>query len=412
MNSETSILKSASITVHSTLRIGNRFFKWVLGIYLVIAPINWLPGISLTNYNILKTNVFILLVLILLKDQVKKPTSFISIKGFIIILLSAVFAFFNAVDASAMYSAIKDITIPFLLIIIIYNYRGSGLELLNIFKWVVMISIFISLLIVFSNLTGSFDLMSPDPWDNLFSNSGLGGYRTGWSNSLFLVVPFILYYSKRVYGRYITLWSTIGVFVIMAAQFISGGRAGLLASFSSIILFATSDIRLLILYAVLMYFAFDYLQSDYVYKQLRLEKNKSIVSYNEQDVDETSSYRMGGYIVGLELFKSKPVLGYGFGQADVLTDKFGYHSDIHNVWLKRMVEGGVLFVGSLIFFFLHFSKQIVKINKSTPSNVSFYKALVIPALLISFLEPNYMIGSVQGEAFFWVMVGFLLRNEN
>jgi len=275
-----------------------------------------------------------------------------------------------------------------------------------------MISIFISLLIVFSNLTGSFDLMSPDPWDNLFSNSGLGGYRTGWSNSLFLVVPFILYYSKRVYGRYITLWSTIGVFVIMAAQFISGGRAGLLASFSSIILFATSDIRLLILYAVLMYFAFDYLQSDYVYKQLRLEKNKSIVSYNEQDVDETSSYRMGGYIVGLELFKSKPVLGYGFGQADVLTDKFGYHSDIHNVWLKRMVEGGVLFVGSLIFFFLHFSKQIVKINKSTPSNVPFYKALVIPALLISFLEPNYMIGSVQGEAFFWVMVGFLLRNEN
>ena len=82
---------------------------------------------------------------------------------------------------------------------------------------------------IVSYFTGVVDLKANGPWDSSFSQAGFGGYRTGYSDSLFLFVPFLVYWHREKKKGFISI-ETFAIVTIIVAQYLSGGRAGLLAS--------------------------------------------------------------------------------------------------------------------------------------------------------------------------------------
>jgi hypothetical protein len=101
--------------------------------------------------------------------------------------------------------------------------------------------------------------------------------------------------------------------------------------------------------------------------------------------------------------------GNGFGASINLT---GQSVDIHNTWLKRLVDGGVLFVAPLILLFYSVyvsAVRNIKLRQLGKNHLMMFRTLFFLALLISMGEPNYLVGSFQGEAFFWALVGSILK---
>jgi magnesium-transporting ATPase (P-type) len=123
-------------------------------------------------------------------------------------------------------NAIVDIILPFI-ILWIFNFQKKY------YYWCIhkasLIIAFICLFSIISFFTGIYNVKPNGPWSSTFGEAAFGGYSTGYSNSLFLFVPFLVFwhrkYNKKLFSR-----ETIAIITIIVAQYIAGGRAGLIAS--------------------------------------------------------------------------------------------------------------------------------------------------------------------------------------
>lgn len=386
---------------------------------------NWVPGVSLGIYNATKVGLFALLFIIsFFRSPLLGPSRFLSFSGMFLVLFVSSYALVSAYSVNAAYEALKDLTLPFGFILIIYNYKGSNERLLNVLYAAATTVGIVCLFGVLSYLTGYFDFTPPDPFNDTFSISGFGGYRTGWSNSIFLFVPLIIFYHLLKYGK--LNWISIGlIFSIISSEFLSGGRAGLISSLLCVIVFSARRVAIVVPLAILATLSYVYLPQEVVTEKFRAApeivargRNLKFITQDEY-VDGLTSYRLVGYKVGFELFSKSPLIGFGFGQSDPLSDQMGYGPDIHNVWLKRMIEGGILIFLMLAFLFYSVYRVIIKNLthiRVTFSNREyafwvFFQTLFFIGLAISMVEPNYLIGSIQGEAFFWICLAFLMREQ-
>lgn len=387
---------------------------------------NWVPGVPLGAYNAIKTGLFVALVLLsFFRTPFASPSRFLSVSGFLLVLLLSSYALVGAYSLNSAYEALKDLSLPFVFVLVIYNYEGSNVRLLSILynaAWVIGV---VCLLSVVSYLTGYFDFVPPGPFQDNFSTTGFGGYRTGWSNSIFLFVPLIIFYNILRYGK--LNWVSIGLlFGIMASQFLSGGRAGLICSMVCIAAFSARRVAIIIPIAILTVVSYYYLPENVITEKLRTApeivargRNVKFISEDEY-LDGLTSYRIVGYRIGIELFSRAPFIGFGFGQSDPLSDKMGYGPDIHNVWLKRMIEGGLLLLFLVVFLFYNVYKRIrtslqhIQLAFQERKYVFrvFFQTLYFLGLTISMVEPNYLIGSIQGEAIFWISLAFLMREQD
>lgn len=395
-------------------------------LYCVLSPMNWIPGIPLGFYNAAKIGLFILLTLLsFFLTPMSSPSRLLSFKGLMLVLFVSSYAFINAYNSNTAYESLKDICLPFVIILIIYNYQGSNEQLLSILYKAALVVGIVCFLSLISYLTGYFDFNPPAPFKDSFSSTAFGGYRTGWSNSVFLFVPFIIFYSLHKEGKLngISILLLLG---ILSSQFLSGGRAGLLSSLICIAVFSLKRLAIILPIVMLACIIYFYLPENILTEKFRTDpkivaRGKSLKFMSDEEyVDGLTSNRIIGYKIGFELFLGSPLIGYGFGQSDPLSDQMGYSPDIHNVWLKRMIEGGLLLFFILASIFYNAHKHIKKKlkNLNTPHTEReyvfwfFFRTLFYLALAISMVEPNYLIGSIQGEAIFWISLAFLLRDQN
>lgn len=387
--------------------------KYLISIYVLLAPINWVPFITVSNLVLFKSLIFILLFISSVNVlKLEFPSVFTSFVGLLFILLTASLGMVSA--SSSLFENLKDIILPFLTIWIFYNVKLNESQLLDAFLIGIAGIAIICMLSIISHVTGVFNFTSPAPWFDDFGHGALGGYRTGWANSLFLFVPFLLYYLNV--GRNFSFPIVVGLVAICGSQYISGGRAGFFASLASIILFSLRNSKSLIVVSLLAYLVITFIPEEAFIQQFRAE-NINSQYFNQEDVNRISSGRYEGYKVGLDLFLDRPLYGYGFGMSDDLSDLKGYMPEIHNTWLKRLIDGGLVFTVPLFLLFFHcffkIRSKIIKLKledrKRYKATYIFFISLFFPALIITMVEPNYLFGSFQGEAFFWIMIGYLLR---
>ena len=398
------------------------FLLFLLDSYLILSIVNWLPAISIQTLSFLKLGLFVSIFVVLVSQvRIKFPSRLLSVDGLLLLVGFSGIAIIQASNNNTIFLHLKDLVGPFISIWVMYNLPAGRNVIVDNLNKVTVVVVGICYLSVLSNIMPQFDLVAPHPFNSMFSKSGLGGYRTGWSNSLFLFVPFIFYNNIIRSGRYFTWKGFFMVAPILLCQYLSGGRAGLLASIATIAFIGLQDIRITVLIVLSLIGALEILPAASIEEQFRtsdqyIGRGKSVAHMSEFEYfDRLSSYRLTGYVAGWKLFENKPFIGYGLGESDFLSDRLNYNPDIHNVWLKRLVEGGMLMTLPLVAFFFHVSKKVFEITKKENGSIiperTLFLSLFIPAIVISLLEPNYLIGSFQGEAFFWFIIGFLLRSD-
>ena len=386
----------------------------VLQVYLTLAPINWLPFVSPVVINLIKY----LLVLILsyqtfvTKGISVKPYYFFSFNYLLLIIVCALPAIFRTYD-NVIYN-ILDYVFIFLLFWIIRGAALSRQELFDIFYKVAITIGAIGLLSLASALSG-ITITSPAPWHDPFSVSALGGYRTGWSNSLFLYMPLLLFYFIQSQNRKTKIYCIIAIAGILASQILSGGRSGFICSILSITIFSKFNIKGIIVLLLLTLLVSQSVSYITIEKFFRASDQQLETKAGTSNIDKISSGRIQGYTLGVKFFTDSPLWGNGFGASEYLSELRGYKPDIHNTWLKRFVDGGILLLLPIVILFYKCYKSGVRNIKEQHLSGNYlimFRTLFFLALFISMGEPNYLVGSFQGEAFFWAMISSFLLGYN
>jgi hypothetical protein len=293
-------------------------------------------------------------------------------------------------------NALVDVILPFV-IIWIFNFQKEYYY--RCIHKASLVIAFICLLSIFSYYSGIFNIIANGPWRSTFGKAAFGGYSTGYSNSLFLFVPFLVFWHRKFNKKLFSI-ETFAIITIIVAQYIAGGRAGLMASLLVFILgYKFPAIYKVIIILMLIPFT----QSEEFKVQMRIVN----VYGDEIDSDRISSGRiaLGNYYI--EKFNENPIIGYGFGSKDEIDE-----IDVHIVWLKNAVNGGIFYVIFLILIFVSVFFNVRSHRSSlTKEEMKLFMTLFLISFLITFLEPNYLIGSVQGEFVYWLIISLMLKKN-
>ena len=187
--------------------------------------------------------------------------------------------------------------------------------------------------------------------------------------------------------------------IIILAQYFAGGRAGLLAS----ILVFIIGYKFSIIYKIgILYLIFLFIQSDEFLIHMRI-----LNPYGDEiDIDRISSGRIGLNTYYYEKFLERPLFGYGFGSHEEFSGL-----EVHNVWLKNAITGGIFYLILLFFIFISIVFIFLKNTYLVKEEKLLFYSLFFISFIITFLEPNYLIGSVQGEFVYWLLISLLLKQK-
>ena len=233
----------------------------------------------------------------------------------------------------------------------------------------------------------------------VFGQAAFGGYSTGYSNTLFLFVPFLVFWHRKEAKGFIS-FDTFAIISIIVSQYFAGGRAGLLAS---LLVFFLGYKFSIIYKIVIVIMLIPLIQSEEFLIQMRVVN----VYGDEIDEDRISSGRitLGNYY--LEKFQERPFFGYGFGDKPEIDN----NHDVHIVWLKNAINGGVFYVLFLLGIFISiFFNVLLRLKYLSKEEIRLFLSLFLVSFIITFLEPNYLIGSVQGEFVYWILMSLLMKN--
>ena len=372
----------------------SNLYIYFLTLYLILSVVNWLPVISIGLIRGVKYILFIFIFFYELKyHSFKFPSFYLSPIGLLLVLMSMSFGLY----LSPNISSFVDILLPFL-IIWIFNFKKN-----TYYKVILNASLiiaFICFLSIISNFTGIYNIEPNGPWSSTFGKAAFGGYSTGYSNSLFLFVPFLVFWHRKENKGFFSK-ETFAIITIIIAQYIAGGRAGLLASLLIFFLgYKFSIVYKLIIVIMLI----PLIQSEEFLIQMRIVN----VYGDEIDEDRISSGRIELGTYYLDKFYERPFFGYGFGEKE----EIDANHDVHIVWLKNAINGGFFYVLFLLGIFLSiFITVLLNSFFLSKEEMWLFLSIFFISFLITFLEPNYLIGSVQGEFVYWLIISLMMKKQ-
>ncbi len=404
----------------------NIMTSMIWAIYLGLSPVYWLPFMTTQNLYYFKLMLVASAVVFswlaaAIRQSIQFPPGMLGPAGFIILILSASFAFIQS-EPSLLLRRFQDFSLGFIMMWTMYVYAADEVRTLNIFMMSSIIIGGLGMLTITSKYFGVPSWHAPAIFRSMpLSISGFGSLRTGWSNGLVFFIPYLCILAYGILKRN-NLRLIVGIFLVfcvIGSQSIVGGRAGLLASLLALgwlaynflpkIIFVTIvsiSVTLAIVYAGLFY---EHLRLD------RLDTGGSMLG----TLDYFSAGRITSYLFAIKEIMQHPILGSGFGNAGI-----GGH-EIHNLWLRMAVEGGV-FLPLVFFYFvvrlLKFSLRSIR-HQALSSNkqfsdeikrniniVTIYRVVIYSGILISMFEPNVLLGSFQNSALWWATAGALLAH--
>jgi O-antigen ligase len=401
-----------------------RVARYVLTAYMASAPVSWLPGVGVGGLARAKLGIAAFGCALVWTYAVQRGrgihTPARSLIALGVVILAAGFAFAQG-HPDIVTHRVLDFVFGISMLWTFYlllrlggkPFRALG-EAGIIIALLGLITIS-SLLFQMPNWESPTVFMAKPLWAG-----GFGSTRTSWSNGIALFLPcaFAFLAQRRDRARFVGLAAvSVG---ILGSQVVSGGRAGLLgATFG--LLFVSWKL-LSRRSAIALWFAGAvgaFLLSPYLAVQLRFTRlsEQTVMSHA---LDRFSAGRLKSSAAAIRLAEARPLTGYGFGQTDLryVTNA----RDIHNLWLRLLVDGGVFLPLAFLFFTgivarsafqclsLHrrSSRSGMVVRKPTSAALVALPAVFGSGVLVTLFEPNYLLGTFQISAVWWAGAGVLL----
>lgn len=397
--------------------------SWCLSLYLGTAPVYWLPGVPQSVVNATKIILFVvpigmMLLRVMAGGKIYLPKEPWGPMGFVALMVLSATGLVQATEMSVANAFVVNIMAGAGFMWCFFNLTRQGADVGLIFLRAVVIISFLSLFPVVHKFTGLPDWEAPLSVQQVVFNepffiTGFGARRTGWSGGLafYLPIAVFLFMARSVKNsvfRQILCITMAGC--IFFSQIVSGGRAGILASFITLEAWIlTLRQRLIALVLVVSIAVFSFYFSEFWIELFRLPDQWTDI--NRDDLDSFSNRRISGYVVAIENIQEQPFFGYGIDQIIVVEQ--GIPLRIHNVWLKWAVEFGIFMP---MWFFFMISIVLVraarifkrlKRNRVDRGLVTASGLMVIVGIFVSMFEPGTLIGSFHYSAIWWAAVGVI-----
>lgn len=379
-----------------------------LTFFLVVGPIYWLPGLPSFALFLVKAGSLALLLMLpylSFRKEIYAVPPFLPSVIVGTLILAAVPA-----AASLSFSFLSYLVVSAFVVLgySLAKYYGPEAVLDCIFYSVIGFSVFGA--VVFIDFVSGGIFLNPIHETRLYLyQTGFHGGRTGWTGicNLFLAFALIgLYLGASGLKRSFLIFSVV---TLLLNLFLVDSRGGLLtgAVVVAFYLFALgrdSKAKLVLLSIVFVSMAavFFHQFSD----RLLVSRIYLSVFAPEELRSGITSGRAEGYLVALDLYLSAPLLGLG----DVDMREFGQEVEkVHNVWLRVLVEQGLL--GFLALLFFAFSVFLSLFRKSQHPRVV-YVLLLTAGLLPTLFEPTGVFGNFFATSLFWVALGVFIGENN
>lgn len=394
-----------------------------------IAPVFWLPGVSIAAVDAIKTSIFVIgaglfFFRLWANSKVYLPRGLWGPVGFMGLIILSLPGFVQSTGNFITLQSIYHIILPFLFLWCFFNLTLYVADLRPIFRRAAIIISLFSAIHVVNYFTGMPDFRAPYP--DPFTTIGFGAAATGWSNglALYLSIMIILTMSKSDENSYLhkIIWIALAA-CITGSQIASEGRAGILTSFliltMSTFLFPKRQFFVLVCCAVsialiaLIYLILNHDLTIDVFLMTDSFKLNRLISMDVFDLDHFSSGRIEQYIYAIEKILQRSLFGHGVGTALVFKSNEGL-LEIHNHWLRMMVEYGIsqpLFFAAMIGVAVYHAARLFSKPNTTAMNreLAIQSFLVVIAgVFLSFLEPRIFVGSFQNGAIWWSSIGVIL----
>ena len=411
------------------------FAPWLLSLFLALGPVYWLPGIDMRalqrfDWGILLMSLALVLGTELLKGRRPFPAGWLGPLGFGGILLLWLPGLVQASEPFQVVIFLFELGLCSAFFWCFYCIARDGGDVRAIFQRAFVIIVILAGIALLRTLLNTSDWQSSCQWDYAYI-TGFGIRHTIWSVGLAVFVPVGALFFLPKGSRRPLAWKflgIIGIAVLIGSQFVSSGRSGILSS-----LLVLGALMLLpsfrrpafavVLIGLLASIAF---LDDSCAKHLKLDRwavteptsravNPDV--WAKTPLDNLSTRRVQGYLLGLEKVAERPLLGHGLKQVRLDTP-WGTQTEIHNLWLKWAVYTGIaaplllLFVVTLT---LRAGWRIFRDQSRSPTEreeAALLGLILLSGLLISMLEIDIPIGVFQRTAIWWAAAGTLVGRQS
>jgi hypothetical protein len=387
---------------------------FLLSSYLGFSPVYWWPGVGPQILDAVKLIVIGLAVSLIwfqaiLNSRLAFPKGPTGPMGLVMLLVLSFMAAFQSALTMYLYQ-LKDYLLPFLTLWTFVFYVNIGQEPSRVLNLATVIIGAHCVLVCTSKFLGVPDwsgprtFVAPELWI-----SGFGSLRTGWSCSVALFVPIALSITLQgQYGKLRRMVFGILAVAIVLSQLVVAGRTGILASFIGITWIITGGgyRRWFPVFAGIAVAAL-FLAGDFLYKAMRLGDVGGHVG-SVKDLNKFSAHRVESDLAAWNIFLESPITGHGFHEIT-----FG-GSEIHNLWLRLAVEGGV-FLPLGLAWIVWSIWSAARRSESTSGPVAekqlptrCYQAVILMGVVMSMFEPRILLGTFQLTAIWWATAGIAI----
>lgn len=384
----------------------------VLMLYLGLAPIYWLPGISFELLGLVKIILFVVAAGLLflagiVGDRARLPAGLLGPAGLGLSLLATAGGIFQSEMALAI-NVTKDYLLVFSTLWMFYLLAQMNIDAERILMGASALVALACAPVFASKYLGGPDFAGPAQFvaDHLWI-SGFSSLRTGWSNGIALyVAPLLLVLVRPArYAVLLRCFAVLGVCAIILSQITVAGRAGMLASVLIVVFaFAARGYRKTLVVMSIAVAVFVVSNLDLVASHLRITRDYT-ASRGTDDMDTISAGRLQGDIVGIQRALESPFIGHGLGEAVV------GGGEIHNVWIRLANESGLLAPLVLLIVVVMVSRRALFLSRQSGddrnqrfrSNV--YLGVILGGLVMTMLEPRVLLGTFQISVMWWAFAG-------
>lgn len=393
------------------------FLQLIVGTYLGLAPIYWLPGISSETLGNVKIGLFILSVTLVVivamaGNKIRIPVGMAGPLGLALTILSTAGSLLHA-ETHLIFTTLKDYILVFTTLWIIYVMVQIRINIEQTMVFSALMVACACAVVVAAKYAGGPDFKGPAEYlaDHLWI-SGFGSLRTGWSNGVALyVMPLALVFGRKNTRVNFALkfGSILAILAIVLSQYIVAGRAGLLASILiiGIALNYPGKRKFLMILAVAGSLLL-LLNSNSFYEQMRIIREDT--GHAEVgSFDTISAGRLEGSLIGIRKALESPIFGNGL-QSVIIG-----HDEIHNLWIRLAAESGFpapIVLLSIVFIIVK-AAYISSRNRNDTAEGRYqynvYLGGILAGLFISMLEPRILLGTFQISIMWWVFAGIVLH---
>ena len=427
------------------MRSRETLVPWLLSISLALGPIYWLPGLSMGMVSWIGWAIFLLTVSLvfateLLQDRRPFPRGWLGPLGFIALFLLWIPGLTRAFNPSLAVDFVFKLSACALFFWCFYCLARDGSDIGIIFRRAFVIIVCLSATTLLRALLNTADWQNSCLWDPAHI-VGFSTRTTAQSATLAFFVPLaaLLFMSVKQ-GRQLH-WRAVGILgliVLLGSQLVSGGRVGILASLMALAAFMLLRSTRWLAVAVILVFLLVsplYLNESCIqhfrlqpffedassrmetYWQVNVsEYGTAEASEEVKFVNEISSRRIHGYLVGLNSVLESPLLGHGVQQV-VLSTWSHTLTEIHNFWLKWAVYTGIaapLFFLFMVALILRAGWRLLR-DKSNSAfereSAAILLLILLVGLIISMLEVNYPLEVFPRSGLWWAAAGVLVGWE-